>query len=630
MQRGQRALYILRLGHMEQLKEHIVEIVSDSGEGAQTVGQVFGTLCAKMGNGVWTVEIIPAEIEPPARSKAGASGNRIRLASHAVDNMGDEANVVVAFNEQVMYSRMDVGAYQKGTQVYLESKWKNNAQEPIRLAYAEAVQDFESKGFEVIEVPMEEECLKIFSDVKRGKNIWVLGLLCALYNRDIALAHLELEKRFAKKGEDVIKKNIELFESGYIWAKSNLKYSYQINPDPTPGQKIVSNGNQAMALGAMAAGFELCAMYPITPATSATHYLATAFARVGGFIHQAEDEIAAIGFAIGASYAGKTALTITSGPGLALKTEFIGLAVMAEIPLVIVDVQRGGPSTGLPTRVEQSDLLAALYAAPGDAPKIILAPSNIEECFHMMIRAREIAEEIRGPVIVLSDANLATGQQAYSRPEADTSWLAAPIDQSAWPEGKKPYDWDAFTGGSKRAIPGQKGGAYRLTGLAHDRNGKIAYTSAVNQGSMEMRSKKIASFRNTLNIPTVYGAPRGDILVIGWGSTRGAIEEAVKSLQNEGYSVSSLHLRYLCPFEPGIEKIISQFSRVMTIEINYSDPTEFQAMYGFRRYSQLCMLLRSLTLRDIHTWSRVPGTPLSPKMVREGIALTFPLNGVEP
>jgi len=612
---------------MVELKEHIVEIVSDSGEGAQTVGQVFGTLCAKMGNGIWTVEIIPAEIEPPARSRAGASGNRIRLANRPVENMGDEAQVVVAFNEQVLYSRIDVGAYTSGTRIYLESKWQNHSQESVRLEYTQAVADFKNRGYTVFEIPMEEECLKIFSDVKKGKNIWVLGMLCALYNRDLDIAHHELKKRFEKKGPEVLSKNLELFEAGYHWAHNHLPETFSVPKDPAPGPKIVTNGNQALALGSMAAGFELCAMYPITPATSATHYLANAFSRVGGFIHQAEDEIAAMGFALGASYAGKTALTFTSGPGLALKTEFMGLAVMAEIPVVIVDVQRGGPSTGLPTRVEQSDLLAALYASPGDAPKVIMAPSNIEECYHMMITARQIAEQLRGPVMVLSDANLSTGQQAYTRPQVDASSFAPPIPQTPWPEGKPAFDWDPNTGCSERPIPGQKGGAYRLTGLAHDQNSKIAYTSAINQHSTEMRSRKLASFRKNLPAPTLFGPAQGDVLVIGWGSTRGAIEEAVTSLQSEGYSLSSLHLRYLSPFEPGIEQIIASFQRVMTIEINYSDPASFQEEFGMRRYSQLCMLLRSLTLRDIETWSRVPGIPLTPKMVRQGILQTFPVRG---
>ena len=215
----------------------------------------------------------------------------------------------------------------------------------------------------------------------------------------------------------------------------------------------MTNGNNAVGLGVMASGMELVSMYPITPATSASHYLADVYHEVGGFLHQAEDEIAAIGFAIGASYAGKTACTITSGPGLALKTEILGLAVMAEMPLVIAMVQRGGPSTGLPTKVEQGDLLASLFGEPGDAPKVVMAAATIEECFHFVITARRLAEAFRTPVMLLTDANLATGVQPFARPEPTAEWLAPPIDQSAWNEEIPPYNWDAETGLSPRPIP---------------------------------------------------------------------------------------------------------------------------------------------------------------------------------
>ncbi len=233
-------------------------------------------------------------------------------------------------------------------------------------------------------------------------------------------------------------------------------------------------------------------MYPITPATSVSHYLSEVFERFGGVVHQAEDEIAAVGVAIGASYAGKVALTVTSGPGLALKTEFLGLAVMTEIPLVVVDVQRGGPSTGLPTKVEQSDLLAALFASPGDAPHVVMAPATIEECFHIMVTARRIAEAFRTVVMVLSDANLATGVTPFPRPKADTSWQAAPIDLAPVADGRKAYQWDPETGLSQRIVPGQPGGAYTVTGLSHDEGSKVAYSSGVHQRASAMRSRKLA------------------------------------------------------------------------------------------------------------------------------------------
>ncbi len=599
--------------------QQVIEIVSDSGEGAQTAGQMFGTVSAKMGNGVWTVEIIPAEIEPPRRSRAGASGNRIRIGTDEVTNMGDQADVVVAFNEQAPYSRIDVGALGPGTRIFLESKWATDPMESVRSEYAEALADFDERGYIVHEIPMEEECLKIIADPRRGKNMWVVGLLCCVFQREVGLVEKEIAKRFLRKGQNVVDVNLKLLQSAYAWADANLDMRVEI-PVKTPEQDmVVMNGNKAVALGVMASGIELCSMYPITPATSASHYLAGAFKEVGGFVHQAEDEISAIGFALGASYAGKTTVTITSGPGLALKTEFIGLAVMAEIPLVIVCVQRGGPSTGLPTRVEQGDLLAALYAAPGDAPKIVMAASTIEECFHFCVTARKLAETFRGPVIVLTDANLATGQQPFPRPVPTDEWLSAPVDQSDWNPEVRPYDWDDENGVSQRPVPGQKDGAYVLTGLAHDERSKVAYESAINQRAMEARSRKLAALQRSLKPPVVNGDPEGELLIVGWGSTLGAIEEAVERVREDGGKVSSLHLRFLSPLEPGIAEIFSKFKNVMTVELNYGDETAMGLDSVSRRPAQLAMLLRAQTLCDIDYWSRVPGIPLSPGVIETEI-----------
>ncbi|MBZ0171426.1 MAG: 2-oxoacid:acceptor oxidoreductase family protein, partial [Phycisphaerales bacterium] len=323
------------------VREAIVEIVSDSGEGAQKAGQSFATVCAKSGNGVWTVEIIPAEIKPPSRSRAGASGIRIRLGSDKITNMGDEADLVVGFNEQVLYGRIMNNAFREGTVILLESKWDRDPDEQIRDMYASAVEDFRSRGLIVHELAMHEACLEYTPDPRLGKNMFVLGMLCWIYQRDPDLALKEISTIFARKGEKVVQSNQRLFEGGRKFARENLTYCFEVPAMKTKQDLIVTNGNQAVGLGVMASGMDIVSMYPITPATSATHYLSGVFQKAGGFIHQAEDEIAAIGFAIGASYAGKTACTITSGPGLALKTEFIGLAVMAEVPLVIVDVQRG-------------------------------------------------------------------------------------------------------------------------------------------------------------------------------------------------------------------------------------------------------------------------------------------------
>ena len=600
------------------LSEHIVEIVSDSGEGAQTCGQMFATTSAKMGNGVWTVEIIPAEIEPPPRSLGSASGNRIRIGSGSVTNAGDTADVVVGFNEQVLLSRIDVGAFRPGTVIYLDSVWAESPQEEVRNQYAQGLALFKEKGYLVIEVPIEKECRKLMENPRRGKNMWALGMLCVLYQRDMDLVRREVARKFAPKGEKVVETNLKLVDAGYEWALENTSVRYRIPVHPSRQPMTVMNGNQAMGLGIMASGMEVCSMYPITPATSASHYLAAAFSQVGGFIHQAEDEIAAVGFAIGASYAGKTSVTITSGPGLALKTEFLGLAVMAEVPLVVVVVQRGGPSTGLPTKIEQGDLLASLYASPGDAPKIVLAPATIEECFHFMITARKLAEQFRGPVIVLSDANLATGQQLFPRPQPQEEWLAPPVDQSPWDSEVSPFAWDSETGISSRPIPGQQGGEYVITGLAHDHNSRVAYASAINQKTMAMRSRKLAVLQHSLKPPKVHGDPEGDLLVVGWGSTLGAIEEAVDKVREDGGRVSSLQLRFLSPLEPGLKEIFERFDKVITVEINYSDNLQDPFINPeTRRRSQLARILREHTLVDIDCWSRVPGSPLPPERIEK-------------
>jgi 2-oxoglutarate ferredoxin oxidoreductase subunit alpha len=540
----------------------------------------------------------------------------VRVASKAATNMGDTADVVVALNEQVLYSRIDVGGLREGTLIFLEAKWADSEQPEIREAYASALEDFRSRGYEVCEVPMETECLRIVEDARRGKNMWILGLLAGVYERDLAKVEYEVERKFLKKGETVLRKNLDLVRAGHDWARANLPIRFRLAFEASETTKVVMNGNQALALGIMASGIEVCSMYPITPATSVSHYLAGSFPKVGGFLHQAEDEIAAIGFALGASYGGKTPVTVTSGPGLALKTEFIALAVMAELPLVLINVQRGGPSTGLPTRVEQGGLLASLYASPGDAPKIVMAASTIEECFHFVITARQLAETFRGPVVLLTDANLATGQQPFERPVARDEWLAPPVDQSDWDPEVPPYCWDEETGLSSRPVPGQRGGNYVLTGLAHDEAGTIAYESAINEHAMSMRSRKLAALQRTLRPPEINGDQEGELLVVGWGSTRGCIEEAVERVRADGGSVSSLNLRFLSPLEPGLKEIFSRFRQVMTVEINYSDDPDSPLVHDEnRRRAQLARHLRSETLVDVDCWSSVPGVPLPPESV---------------
>jgi 2-oxoglutarate ferredoxin oxidoreductase subunit alpha len=599
------------------LGEHIIEVISDSGEGAQKCGQSFASIAAAMGNGIWTEEIIPAEIQPPARSTAGASGIRVRIGSDDVTNGGDAADLVVAFNEKVLLGRMNQLA--PCCAVLLESKGRDDPDRRIAESYAQACSELEAR-YRVFEIPIEAECLKHVANARRGKNMFVMGLLCRIYDMDLELARAQVATTFAKKSESVVKTNQRLLDAGWEWAKESLDLRFRIPAPQMQGPRLVVNGNTALALGVMASGMEVCAMYPITPATSASHYLSEAFERVGGMVHQAEDEIAACTFAIGASYAGKCAVTITSGPGYSLKQEGIGLAVMGEIPLVVVNVQRGGPSTGQPTKAEQGDLLSACFGSHGDAPKVVMAAADIEDCFYSMITARKIAETFRTVVVVLSDASLATAQQPFPRPRFSEEWLAPPVDQSPVPEGAGPYDWDDRTGLADRFVPGQPGGMHTLTGLAHDRMSHVAYDPRDNEEAIRHRSQKLIAFQKTLKPPPIFGDEEGELLVVGWGSTRGAIEEAVERVRADGHRVSSIHLEFLQPLAPGIKAAMGRFRRVMTVENNWCDRLEDEWVdEENRRYSNLAWLLRARCLIDIDCWGEVGGRPLKPGAVEQAL-----------
>jgi len=553
---------------------------------------------------------------PPARSVAGASGNRVRIGARAITNGGDEADLVVAFNEQVLLGRVRAGELKPGCIILLENMWANDRNPAIVQSYTKTREELRKAGYRVVEIPMEQECRKLVTDPRRGKNMFALGMLCSIYSLDLDLAREQIAITFGKKDKSVIQINTELLEAGWNWADANLDFRYSIPAVRATEPKLVINGNTALALGVLASGMDICAMYPITPATSVSHYLSDVFERVGGLVHQAEDEIAACAFAVGASYAGKCSVTVTSGPGYSLKQEGIGLAVMAEIPMVVINVQRGGPSTGQPTKGEQGDLLTAVFGSHGDAPKVVMAASSIEDCFYSVITARKIAEAFNMVVVVLSDANLATGQQPFPRPKFSETWLAPPVDQNAVAKGAKPYDWDKVTGLAQRFIPGQPGGMHTLTGLAHDRDSHVAYDPLINEEGLRHRSLKLAALQKTLKPPKLFGDDSGDLLVIGWGSTKGAIEEAVERLRREGAKVSALHLQFLQPMASGLKEIMQRFGKVMTVESNWSDdPNDEIIDAENRRYSSLAIMLRSRTLIDIDCWSEVRGRPIKPGVV---------------
>ncbi|NLB64561.1 MAG: 2-oxoacid:acceptor oxidoreductase subunit alpha [Fibrobacter sp.] len=600
-----------------ELDEHIVEIVSDAGEGAQAAGNTFAEVCARSGNGLWTVEIIPSEIQPPPHTTGSASGNRIRVGNSPITNGGDLTNLVVAFNEMALLSRIQTDSLAPDVTVIIDDMWSRHDDAQIRQDYREILDDLSAKGAKVWELPIETECQRVAPDSTRGKNMFIVGMLLCLYNKDLEAGFTIVDEMFGARSQAIVEMNVKLMEAGYIFAQQTFAETYSIAPLQDTDNLVAMNGNTAIALGSVAAGYELCAMYPITPATSASHELSDFFEKFGGIVHQAEDEIAAIGVAVGSNWAGKPALTITSGPGLALKTEFQGLTVMSETPLVLVNVQRGGPSTGLPTKVEQGDLLAALWATPGDAPKVVIAPSSIEECYHIMPLARKISEEFRALVIVLSDANLATGRQLFKRPTVNPDLLSNTLDMSPVPPGTKPFDWDPETGLSQQILPGRPDGMWVATGLNHTPEGKINYLSASNQLGMTMRSRKLAVLQSTLKTPEIFGDDSGDLLIVGWGSTKGAIWEAVAKERAQGVKVSAMNIQFISPLPPGLKEAFGKFKKVMAVELNYADdPNDPYITPENRRYTQLATILRSNTLVDVDCWGKVPGSPLMPQEVR--------------
>ena len=311
------------------LDEHIVEVISDSGEGAQRCGQSLGAIAARMGNGIWTTEIIPAEIQPPARSVAGASGIRIRIGSSPVSNGGDETDLVVAFNEQVLIGRVSAGELKPGATILLEDMWREHRDPKVVASYEKTVAMLRESGFRLYELPLDKACAKLVADPRKGKNMFVLGILCYIYSLDSKFAHDQVALTFGKKDPKVVKVNQGLVDAGRAWAAEHIDFRFRIPAQPVKQAQVVVNGNTAIGLGVLASGMDICSMYPITPATSASHYLSECFERVGGMVHQAEDEIAACTFAIGASYAGKCAVTITSGPGSRLRRESLLAGLLA-------------------------------------------------------------------------------------------------------------------------------------------------------------------------------------------------------------------------------------------------------------------------------------------------------------
>jgi 2-oxoglutarate ferredoxin oxidoreductase subunit alpha len=596
------------------IPEAIIEVIGDSGEGAQRCGQSLGAIAARMGNGIWTTEIIPAEIQPPARSVAGASGIRIRIGSERVTNGGDQTELVVAFNEQVLIGRVRAGELKPGATILLDSMWASHRDPAVVASYPRDRRSPAPRWF----LPCTRSPRRTLQGARRrlrarAEHVRARHPVPSVRARP-TLAREQIAARTSAADASVIASNVALYDAGAAWGRCASRLQL-----PHPGAQrssqaqIVVNGNTAIARRDRL--MTISRDVPDHARDPASHYLSEVFER-GRRCAPGRGRGSPRALRSVRPHAGKCAVTITSGPGFSLKQEVIGLAAMAEIPLVVVNVQRGGPSTGQPTKVEQGDALAAIFGSHGDAPKVVMAPCSIEDCFYSVITARKIAETFGMVVVVLSDASLSTAQQPFPRPSFNAEWLAPPVDQTPVPPGAKPYDWDPVTGLSRRFQPGRAGGMHTLTGLAHDRASKVAYDPASNEEGLRARSLKLAALQKTLKAPPVFGeegGEGGDMLLIGWGSTMGAIEEAVTRLRGEGLRVASMHLRFLQPMPSGIREILARFKHAMTIEGNWSDKLEDELIdEDNRRYSAKAMMRSSRFLVDIDCWSEARGQPIKP------------------
>jgi 2-oxoglutarate ferredoxin oxidoreductase subunit alpha len=421
----------------------------------------------------------------------------------------------------------------------------------------------------------------------KGKNIFALGLIAKMFDLNLPKLELLIGERFGGKDPSVLNNALAAFHAGYGYSLGQVLNTFKFAESRRKaGQQVVMTGNEALAFGVIAAGVRFGAAYPITPWSDVMEILRRELPKYGGTFVQCEDEIAAVSMANGAGFAGRVAVTGSSGPGITLKMEAVGWAVMAEMPLVVIDIQRGGPSTGMPTSVEQSDLNLACFGSHGDAPRAVIAPADVEDCFYTAIEAVNIARKYNVPVFILSDQAIATRIEAFAAPDLEK--LCQDLTPNLSPVADyKPYDLSAPDGITPRVVPGTPilSGRYPVAGgLEHDELGHPTGSPKLHMQMTAKRRKKLQALAAALPTPKVYGPPEGNVLLVGWGSTRGPIQEAVDRARAAGNSVSSLHLKHLHPLPQGLENIFSGFNTVRVVEMND------EGLYG---YGQLAGLLRA-------------------------------------
>ena len=545
------------------LRNAVIRLAGNSQDGIQSIGGILARLAGRTAQDVMTYMTIPSTIS------GGPSIFQVHLGSGEVLHPGDESDVLVAFYQHSYDSH--ISALRQGGICFYDS--------------GEVTEVKHERGIVHIGVPFTAATVEATggSARDRGKNIFVLGMLCAFFQLDREKIAGILARQFGRKDESVLRNAMLAFDAGYAYPVGDITTFRFEEGEHTADRRISSDGNTMLSMGLIAAGVRYGSAYPITPWSSIMETLRTELPKYGGIYVQAEDELAAVSMTIGAAFAGHLAITGSSGPGLSLKMEALSYASMAEIPLIVVNVQRGGPSTGMPTSIEQSDLMQAIYGSHGDAPRIVIAPQDVEDCFYIALEAGRLAREYSCPVIILTDQALSSRIEAFTEPDLDKHWVEPTLDLSDRGADFKPYPLDAIT---RHAPPGTKmTGKYpHISGLEHDEYGHPSGNPKMHQKMTDKRRNKLVELSNKLPLPEIYGDQEGDILLISWASNLGQVKESVNRLRAEGHKVGAAHLRHIHPMSAGLDRLWKNFKKVAVVELNDS------GVYG---YGQLAMMIRA-------------------------------------
>jgi 2-oxoglutarate ferredoxin oxidoreductase subunit alpha len=597
---------------VERIERVAIRFTGDSGDGMQLTGTKFTESTALAGNDLATLPDFPAEIRAPAGTMAGVSGFQVHFSSFDVRTPADHPDVLVAFNPAAL--RANVQDLRPGGMVILNSDAFTD-KALARAGYAaDPLPDLRDR-FRVVEIPLTRLTREAIKDLgisardgDRTRNFFALGLMYWLYNRPMESTLRWLEGRFEGP---LLEANRRVLKAGYAFGETTELFpvSYVVPPAKIqPGTYRNITGNTALAWGIVAAGVQserpvFLGAYPITPASDVLHEVSR-FRHFGVKTFQAEDEIAALSSAIGAAFAGSIGISTTSGPGFVLKQEALGLAVMAELPVVVVDIQRAGPSTGMPTKNEQADLLLALFGRNSDSPLPVLAPATPGDCFHAILEAVHLAVTYMTPVVVLSDTYLANSAEPWRIPDLSELRRVA-VRLRTDPEGFEPYARDPETLARPWAIPGTPGLEHRIGGLSkQEGTGNVSYDPANAHRMQELRHEKVARIAAEIPPVEVNGPPQGELLVVGWGGTHGAITSAVEEARAAGRSVSSVHLRHLNPFPSNLGEVLRAFEAVLVPELNRG---------------QLCRLLRAEYLLPAQSLCKCEGQPFRVEEIRQRI-----------